>query len=114
MTTRNCKAPVNEIASLNDALRRTFTGGKVFMTAAVAALPEEQLARVLDRVRTFDQFTEDNDPYGEHDFGSFELDGERFFFKCDYYNEDMSAGSEDASDPKQTTRLLTLGFMAEC
>jgi len=113
MTTRNCKAPMNEVACLNDALRQTFTGGKVVMTAAVAALPEEQLARMLDRVRTFDQFTKDNDPYGEHDFGIFDLDGEKFFFKCDYYNEDMSAGSEDPSDPTQTVRLFTIGFVAE-
>ena len=63
------------IRELNDLLRRTFTGGKVVMTDGVAALPEVDLAQLLAKVRSFDEFTNDNDPYGEHDFGSFELDG---------------------------------------
>src|SRR5713226_3938298 len=49
-----------QIAALNDGLRRTFTGGKIVMTAGVAALPADVLAKVLDRVRTFDAFTPDN------------------------------------------------------
>jgi Protein of unknown function (DUF3768) len=28
-------------------------------------------------------------PGGEHDFGAFEVDGQRVFFKFDYYNRDM-------------------------
>jgi hypothetical protein len=104
---------MNKIAFLNDGVRRTFSRGKVVMTAAVAALPEERREQVLRRVQTFDQFTEDNDPMGEHDFGSFELGGEQFFFKLDYYNKDMLAGSEDPADPEQTTRVLTIGFMSD-
>ena len=103
----------NKIAFLNDGLRRTFSRGKVVMTAAVAALPEDTLAKVLTRVQTFDEFTKDNDPHGEHDFGSFELAGERFFFKLDYYDKRMEFGSEDASDPERTTRVLTIGFMSD-
>lgn len=104
---------VNKIAFLNDAVRRTFARGKVVMTAGVAALPEEKLAQVLNRVQHFDEFTPDNDPYGEHDFGSFELGGERFFFKVDYYSPDMQAGSEDPADPEKTTRVLTIMFASE-
>ena len=104
---------MNKIAFLNDAVRRTFSRGKIVMTAALAVLPEETLAHVLHRVQTFDEFSKDNDPYGEHDFGSFELGGENFFFKLDYYNKDMTAGSENPADPEQTTRLLTIGFMSD-
>lgn len=96
------------IRELNDAFRRTFEGGRVVMTAGVAALPESAVAKVLARVRTFDEFNRDNDPHGEHDFGSFECEGEKFFFKLDYYAPDMEHGSEDPSDPKQTTRVLTI------
>ena len=103
----------NKIAFLNDGLRRTFSRGKVVMTAAVAALPEQTLAKVLTRVQTFDEFTKDNDPHGEHDFGSFELAGERFFFKLDYYDKRMEFGSEDPGDPEKTTRVLTIGFMSD-
>ena len=99
---------MNKIALLNDMLRRTFSGGKVVMTPGVAALPEQELASTLERVRQFSEFTEDNDPHGEHDFGNFTLAGETYFFKVDYYSPDMQGGSEDPSDPQKTTRVLTI------
>ena len=99
---------MNKIAFLNDGLRRTFARGKVVMTAGVAALSEEELTRVLQRVRHFDEFTTDNDPHGEHDFGNFELAGVKYYFKIDYYSTDMQGGSEDPADPEKTTRVLTI------
>ena len=104
---------MNKIAFFNDAVRCTFSRGRIVMTAAVAALPEEKLAQVLQRVRTFDEFTKDNDPRGEHDFASFELGEDKFFFKLDYYNNEMTAGSEDPSDSDRTTRVLTIGFVSD-
>jgi hypothetical protein len=96
------------IRELNDLLRRTFTGGKVVMTDGVGALPERQLAQLLAKVRSFDKFTNDNDPYGEHDFGSIELEGVTYFFKHDYYALDMDGDSEDPANPAKTTRVLTI------
>jgi hypothetical protein len=81
------------IRCLNDVLRATFTGGKVVMTDGVAALPETDLARLLADVRSFDEFNGDNDPHGEHDFGSVQLAGRTYFFKVDYYALDMEGGS---------------------
>jgi hypothetical protein len=78
------------------------------MTAAVSALPDDVRARVIELTRTFDEFTPDNDPHKEHDFGSFEIDGQQFFFKHDYYDKSMRDGSEDPSDPEKTTRVLTV------
>jgi hypothetical protein len=101
----------NKIAALNDELRGTLVTsvrGKVVMTAGVAALPEEQVTQVLERVRDFDEFTNENDPHGEHDFGSFEIAGVTYFFKVDYYIPDMEGGSEDPADPTKTTRVLTI------
>jgi hypothetical protein len=66
---------MNKIAFLNDGLRRTFARGQVVMTAGVAALPEDQLTTVLERVRHFDEFTPENDPHGDHDFGNFSVGG---------------------------------------
>jgi hypothetical protein len=94
--------------ALNDALRATLQGGKVIMTASVNALPAAIQATALAAMRTFSDFTEDNDPHGEHDFGSFEIEGEKFFFKIDYFDKDMEYGSEDPSSPAKTTRVLTL------
>ena len=103
----------DRIRELNDAFRRTFAGGKVVMTAGVATLPEMVRANALLEVARFDRFTEDNDPHGEHDFGSFELCGRTFFWKIDYYDGNMEFGSEDSSDPSKTTRVLTLMLTEE-
>jgi hypothetical protein len=102
------RATMNEIALLNDTLRRTFSGGKVTMTAGVDALPDMVKAAALQKVAAFEEFTEDNDPNGEHDFGSFELVGRRFFWKIDYYDERCEFGSDDPANPAKTTRVLTL------
>ena len=96
------------IRLLNDSLRTTFVGGKIMLTAGVDALPPEVKAEVLSKVRMFADFNGDNDPHGERDFGSFEIDGEKYFFKLDYYSPDMEGGSEDPADPTKTTRVLTI------
>ena len=97
-----------KIRALNDRLRKSLTGGRVLMTRAVSVLPDDVRARAIELTRTFDGFTSDNDPYGEHDFGSFEIDDRQFFFKLDCYDKGMQYGSEDPSDPEKTTRVLTI------
>jgi Protein of unknown function (DUF3768) len=99
---------MSRIRELNDMLRRSFEGGRVLITAGVSALPPILACRVLEKVRTFADFTPDNDPHGEHDFGRFELIGRTFIWKIDYYDKSMSYGSEDPADPAQTTRVLTI------
>ena len=98
----------SRIAALNDVFRRSFSSGKVFMTVGVSELPDMVKADALHRVATYSEFDKDNDPHGEHDFGSFELVGRKFFWKIDYYDERMEQGSEDASDPEKTLRVLIL------
>jgi hypothetical protein len=93
---------------LNDNFRSTFVGGRVVMTAGVNALPIDTKARVLLAVQSFSNFTTDNDPHGEHDFGSFQIENETYFWKIDYYALDMDGGSEDSADPEKTTRVLTI------
>jgi hypothetical protein len=96
------------IRLLNDTFRSTFLGGQVVMTQGVAALSEHDRAQVLERVRNFDAFSSENDPHGEHDFGNFDVAGQTYFFKVDYYAPDMEGGSEDPADPEKTTRVLTI------
>lgn len=102
-----------EIARLNDLFRQTFTGGKVVMTQGVAALSEETRAEVLSTVRTFTAFDEDNDPFNEHDFGLFEVEGTLFFFKIDCYDPSLEFGSENPAAPEVTTRVLTIMLSSE-
>ena len=106
-------ADTQHIRELNDALRTTLLGGRVLMTSGVQALGEQTVAAALTQLRTFDQFTADNDPHGEHDFGAFEVDDSKFFFKIDYYDQRMEGGSEDPSDPALTLRVLTLMLASE-
>jgi hypothetical protein len=98
----------DRIRVLNDNFRSTFTGGRVLTTGSVAELPVDTKARLFLAVQSFSNFTKDNDPHGEHDFGAIELEGERYFFKLDYYDADMRYGSENPADPNATTRVLTI------
>ena len=82
------------------------------MTCGVVALPDVVKAKALQLVATFDQFTEDNDPHGEHDCFFFQVEGQRFFAKIDYYDKSMEYASEDPADPSVTTRVLTIGDAA--
>jgi len=68
---------------------------------------------VIRRVATFSDFTADNDPHREHDFGSFEIAGRKIFWKIDYYDAEMAFGSEDPADPSKTTRVLTIMLASE-
>jgi Protein of unknown function (DUF3768) len=108
---RSVAAPFSKadrIRVLNDNFRSTFVGGQVMLTQGVAELPLDTKARVLLAVQSFSNFTKDNDPHGEHDFGSIEVEGEAYFFKVDYYALDMECGSEDSADPIVTARVLTI------
>lgn len=96
------------IRELNDALRTTFEGGAVVTTPLVRILGNEKMAELLQRVRAFTAFDPDNDPHGEHDFGSIEIDGRQFFFKIDYYDKSMVAASDDPADPGKTNRVMTI------
>jgi Protein of unknown function (DUF3768) len=104
---------VDKIRDLNDAFRRTFIGGAVVVTAGVEAMSVDQRQSILEKVRSFVTFTADNDPHGEHDFGALEQDGERFFWKIDYYDRAMNEGSPDAADASVTTRVLTIMLAEE-
>ncbi len=71
-----------KIAALNDAFRSSGHG--VTITAGVQAL--QDLHGLLEAVRGFNDWTEGNDPYGEHDFGRI-MWGEKVFWKINYYTK---------------------------
>lgn len=96
------------IAALNDQARHSFTGCRVLITHGIQALGPDHVAQVLDAVRSFSKFTEDNDPYGEHDFGRVDLHGSAIFWKFDYYDPDLQMASLDPGDLTITTRVLTI------
>lgn len=102
------------IAQLNDEFRKAVgQGGRIYMTQGIRALPPDDQFQVLNLVKTFNAFSEDNDPYGEHDFGAFDFNGERIFWKIDYYDKSMQFGSEDPADPEVTERVMTVMLARE-
>jgi hypothetical protein len=101
------------IRVLNDRLRTTGNGGRVVITSGIGALPEGVLRAVLIAVQTFDDFTADNDPHGEHDFALIEVADQRVMFKIDYYHSSLTYHSPDPSDPTATTRVLTIMLASE-
>lgn len=104
----------SRIRDLNDALRHNGGAtGRVLCTSGVVAEGEAFVSAALQAVAAFDAFDEGDDPHGEHDFGSFDIDGQKLFFKIDYYNAEMSAGSEDPASRNLTSRVLTIMLAKE-
>ncbi len=102
------------IRRLNDALRRGEAGNAtVVITAGLQAMGEDVLAQASLAVKNCQDFTADNDPHGEHDFGAFELDGEKFFWKIDYFDLKLEMHSPDAANPVLTHRVLTIMLASE-
>jgi hypothetical protein len=106
--TNTTESKADRIRALNDAFRRTFVGGAVMVTQGVEAMPLDQRRSLLQKVRSFDAFCEDNDPHHEHDFGSVDEAGVRCFWKIDCYDRKTEFGSPDPADPSVTTRVLTI------
>ncbi|MGE3844922.1 MAG: DUF3768 domain-containing protein [Vicinamibacterales bacterium] len=105
------------IAELNDAFRQKIGEpgrGKYYVTDGVSSLGPEFVMKAIAAVRAFNDFTADNDPHHEHDFGSLTLDGEKVFWKIDYYDRrDPDLGSDDPSDPNVTERVMTIMLAEE-
>ena len=100
---------IAKIRRINDCFRRSMVfGGSVMLTTGVASLGEARLAELLEAVRKFDAFSPDNDPHGEHDFGSIDLGAVRYFWKIDYYDLSKTVYSPDPANQAATHRVLTV------
>ena len=106
--------PYKRIRELNDLFRTKGQGtGSVMLTSGLQDCGEAFVMRTVQAVQTFTAFDDDNDPWGEHDFGAVELDGEKVFWKIDYYNPDCTAGSENPANEGLTHRVLTIMLAGE-
>jgi hypothetical protein len=100
-----------KIAELNDAARTSFIGCRVVITEGIATI--NNLDGLYAKVQAFTAFTDGNDPYGEHDFGAVEHEGQTVFWQISYYDADLLMHSPDASDPAVTARVLTIMLAEE-
>jgi hypothetical protein len=82
-----CEDEKAVIRARNDALRARIPfiapPDLLTATAGVAALGNKALFEILGKVKAFDAFTEGDDPYAEHDFGCFEHEGRKLYWKID-------------------------------
>lgn len=111
---------MSEIAKYNDLIRQSLLNltikqqlekagcrYEINMTASVHHAIEHKTG-LLQAIAAFDQFNEENDPYGEHDFLNFTFEGHTINAKFDYYAPDLEHGSEDPEDLNKTVRVLTI------
>lgn len=107
----NCVSDVpraERIAQLNDALRKTGTGGQIVVTRGVMALRDFNTTELTTALTAYDDFDALNDPHGERDFGAVDLWGAEILWKIDYYDAELRFGSDDPADPAVTQRVLTV------
>lgn len=118
------------IRRLNDAAR-AIPGVTCLASATLGfqALPGDDRSAALALIAGFSKFDDNNEPYGEHDFGAiFRLgsgdwtqdrpeDDEAIamtvFWKIDYYEPNLAFGSDAPWDEQRTTRVLTIMLSSE-
>ena len=73
----------------NDALRACIPQisppNLLLITRGIKELGSQAVHEILMKVKSFNDFNEANDPWGEHDFGSLDYEGKKIFWKIDDY-----------------------------
>lgn len=103
----------NEIALQNDNFRKHLSQGTLVLTQGIRSNTSEDIEAIINRVRTFDAFDENNDPYNEHDFGAFDFKGKKIFWKIDNYDREFLYLSPDVSNPRLTNKVMTVMYAEE-
>lgn len=99
-------AASEKIASINDNFRKVDT---MNLTRGIFDLHD--VFGLVRAIRRYDSFCEDNDPHGEHDFGSLTWEGHKVFWKIDYYDP-VFKGWCDPLQP-ECERVLTVMLAEE-
>jgi hypothetical protein len=99
----------NPIAQLNDNFRKAPPNRDWFLTPGA----KDRAVELLEAIAKFDDWGESNDPWKEHDFGSIEIENQKYFWKIDYFDLDREFGSEDPSNPSITCRVMTIMHCSE-
>ena len=105
----------DRIRALNDLFRQTSQGGQILMTHGVSNFNPETIGRIAEAVKNYNDFSEDNDPYGEHDFGSFEIDEHKLFWKIERHPRNSPYANNDRLRffCKKGSRSVFLQFVLE-
>ncbi|MBT7609361.1 MAG: DUF3768 domain-containing protein [Bacteriovoracaceae bacterium] len=96
-----------ELATQNDIFRSTFKqspSDRIVFTSSVTH--SDNLEEIKNAVKNFKTFEEGDDPYGEHDFGTFDLKNTKYYWKIDYYDTKFEFGADPHCQP--FNRVLTI------
>lgn len=99
---------VSEIAKINDRFRSMCLD--TFYTDGVRNGIMD-LIGLSRTVESFSSFSEDNDPYGEHDFGLLKFEGKKIFWKIDYYDQELKYWCDPLDN--KCRRILTVMLAEE-
>ena len=109
MNTDEAKTEAAIIAARNDAFRQSLENCTV--TRGIASLKAITIQDICYAVQQYENYTADNDPYGEHDFGAFIIDGQEFFWKIDYFDATETFGLDPLDE--DCARHLTIMLAEE-
>ena len=104
---------MTNIAIRNDDFRKNLSKGIFVLTQGIRSNTSEDIATIINEVRNFDNFDENNDPHNEHDFGAFDYKGKKVFWKIDYDDTKFLYLSPDVSKPRLTNLVLTIMYAEE-
>ena len=103
----NQEEKFKEMARRNDVARQL--GLNVVLTNKAAELPD--IEDLLYAVRSFNRFTQKDDPYSWHDLGKLEWRGQSVLWKIDYYDAELKHFVDPLSD--DCKRLVTVMLASE-
>jgi len=103
----NQEEKFQEMAKRNDIARQL--GLNVVLTNKAAELPD--IKELLYTVRSFNRFTQKDDPYGWHDLGYFDWKGQRVLWKIDYFDDQLKQFEDPLSD--NCKRVVTIMLASE-
>lgn len=100
-----------KVRELNDAFRKGSweQGGRVVLTRGINALGLPFTFQCMMAVRKFEDFNANNDPHGEHDLGTFQINGHDVMWKLDTYSDaECQWGSEEPWNADLSYRVITI------
>lgn len=106
--------PVKRVRELNDLFRTSGVGGgTIVVTSGIEDLGPKAVVKILTTVREFSEFPPESDPWEEHDFGAFDYEEQRIFWKIDCYDLTKTMGSPNPANLGVTHRVLTIMLASE-
>jgi hypothetical protein len=101
------------VRQFNDQCRKTFSACTILVAPIVEGLPDDEKATLIEAVRTFEQFNDEDDPHHEHQFDRIELFGKSWCWLFLYYDDMLRLCSKCPPAAKKTDRILLIMDMEE-